>query len=301
MKKSLVLLLVFVLVGLPLLLAVAALVPAHLQIRGIEPDLPSWRDIEAALKGTDGPVQASYLNTASQTSPAGTLGHPGVLLRWSDGRLFLIDTGMPPEEAIAFGEPIELLLDAQPTQTFGSLATQLGDSVSAIGGIAFTHLHSDHTDGLPGICAAQEQPAVVFQAPLQFDERNYTTDMGYAALERASCPIARLGEGVLKAVPGFPGLFAVSLGGHTPGSTAYIARVGGEVLIFSGDITNDKRSVVDDLPKAWIYSNLIVPENTERTAVLRRWLQSLDLRDGVTVFPAHDVMAMAAVLPVFSD
>lgn len=294
-------LLVLLLPFLLLLVVAIALLPAHLQIRAIAPPLPDWAAIDSALSASPGPSAASFINTASQTSPLGTLGHPAVLFEWPGGDRFLLDTGMPPAEAVAFGEPMELLLDAEPTRTHGSPAQLLGAAVQSVRGVAFTHLHSDHTDGLPGICGAQQSPATVYQAPLQFDERNHTTDMGYEALARASCPIEKLADALLMPLPGFPGLYAVSLGGHTPGSTAYLARIDGHTWIFSGDITNDKLSLDEDLPKPFLYSTLIVPEDTERTALLRQWLAALDARDDTTVLPAHDVQVMAAVLPAFSS
>ena len=259
----------------------------------IAPELPGWEALDAALDVTNGPIRVAYINTASQSTFPGELGHPGILVDWPDGRRFLIDTGMPPENAQAFGEPMELL-GAGPTTTFGSVATQLDRAVESVRGIAFTHLHNDHTEGLPGICAAQERAATVYQTPLQHSELNYTTDIGMVALDAAVCPRQVLDGGIIQPIPGFPGLVAVSLGGHTPGSTMYAVRVGGKTWIFSGDITNDRRSLVEDLPKQWWYSALIVPEDTDRTAMLRRWLGRLDKRAGVTVLPAHDVVAMAA-------
>lgn len=296
--------LVLLIIALPVaLLLIAAIVtfPAHRQIRSIHPALPDFDSIAAAIDVPTGPVAVSYLNSASQRSPYGTLGHPGVLVEWSDGRRFLIDTGMPPEQAIAFGKPIEVILGAEPTETYGSLAQQLGAGVDSIAGVAFTHLHSDHTDGLPGICSNQEKPATVFQTPLQFNELNYTTKMGFKAFDDATCKRRQLAEETIMTIPGFPGLVAVSLGGHTPGSTLYAVRIKGHYWLFSGDITNDKKSLLQDLPKHWLYSTFIVPEDTERTALLRAYLLELDKREGVTVLPAHDVEVMAASLPKYID
>lgn len=298
--KKLVLLIIAIPVMLVLVAAVATF-PAHRQIRSIHPALPDFNAITDALDVADGPVSVSYLNSATQHTPLGTLGHPGVLLQWPDGRRFLIDTGMPPEQAIAFGKPMELLLDAGPTKTHGSLARQLGAAVDSIEGIAFTHLHSDHTDGLPTICAAQAEPATVFQTPLQFTERNYTTDLGFKAFIGAACERRQLAASTIMDIPDFPGLVAVSLGGHTPGSTLFAARIADQFWLFSGDITNDKQSLLQDLPKPWLYSAVIVPEDTDRTALLRDYLRRMDQLDGVTVLPAHDVEAMATVLPKFID
>jgi glyoxylase-like metal-dependent hydrolase (beta-lactamase superfamily II) len=287
--------LIFILVG------VLFTLPAHRQIRSIHPPLPSFDIMAAAVDVADGPVNIRYLNSASQRSPSLTLGHPGVLLEWASGRRFLIDTGMSPTQAVDFGKPMEFLLDAEPTDTYGSLADQLGDSVDSIKGIAFTHLHSDHTGGLPIICAAQAKPATIFQTPLQFNELNYTTKMGFAALEEAACQRRQLAEATIMAIPGFPGVAAISLGGHTPGSTLYLARVNDKLWLFSGDTTNDKKSLLQNLPKPWLYTTFIVPEDTRRTAQLREYLLELDRLDGVTVLPAHDVEAMAKEIPRYNS
>jgi len=302
MKKILSILLILLL-ALALFAAII-LVPAHRQIRSVAPPLPSFGELATGLAlstaGSDTPIAISYLNTASQRSTQGTLGHPGVLIEWLDGRIFLIDTGMPVEEAIAFGKPLELLIDAQPTQTFGDLSEQLGQGVERIKGIAFTHLHNDHTDGLPAICNAQTQSATVFQTPLQHGELNHTTEMGFAAFEKAACVRQQLSDQTIKPIPGFPGLVAISLGGHTPGSTLYAARVADKYWLFSGDITNDKKSLLEDIPKYWFYSTFIVPEDTQRTAQLREYLLAMDSLDNVTVLPAHDVEVMAENLPQFA-
>tara|TARA_R110002073_G_scaffold115676_3_gene253506 strand:- start:8948 stop:9862 length:915 start_codon:yes stop_codon:yes gene_type:complete len=270
----------------------AFLFSAHWQIRSIEPALPTWAQLDAALQKSGGPVALAYLNTASQMSPLGELGHPGILIEWQDGRRFLIDTGMPPDAAREFGKPLELL-GAGPTTTFGSIAAQMGAAVDTVKGVAFTHLHNDHTEGLPGICAAQAAPATIYQAPLQQAELNHTTTMGLVFLEEASCPREALPDNLIKQIPGFPGLVAVSLGGHTPGSTLYAVRIGEQTWVFSGDITNSLNALQQDLPKPWVYSTFVVPEHTERTAHLRRWLRGLGEQQGVTVLPAHDVPAMS--------
>jgi glyoxylase-like metal-dependent hydrolase (beta-lactamase superfamily II) len=163
-RKLLLLLAALFSVGLVLLAFILG--AAHWQIRQLEPTLPTARDIALALAEADAASTISYINTATQAGPMGTIGHIGVLIEWDNGTGFLIDTGMPPERAVAFGKPIELLLGAKPTETFGAIEVQIGNQVQAIGGIAFTHLHSDHTDGINGICRAQTAPAIIFQTDL---------------------------------------------------------------------------------------------------------------------------------------
>ena len=279
---------------LGLLALTIVLVGAHRQIRAIEPPLPQLHLIQSALPHELGLASISYVNTATQSGPLGTIGHVGVLLEWADGRVFLIDTGMPPDRAQAFGAPMETLLGADPTETHGSLDAQLGDAVNAITGVGFTHLHSDHTDGLPPLCAAQREPATLYQTRLQKEQLNFGTQPGEDNILAASCPRQVVGDEVLKEVPGYPGLLMIAAGGHTPGSTVFAARYRVKVWVFSGDITNDRQSLLDNTPKHWAYRTFIVPEYEFHQEQLRLWLASMIVDEGFEVMVSHDIGAWEA-------
>jgi glyoxylase-like metal-dependent hydrolase (beta-lactamase superfamily II) len=274
------------------LAAIAALLgEAHWQVRQVEPALPTGQDIAAALDNGPDPVSISYINTATQVSPLGAIGHVGVLIEWDSGKRLLIDTGMPAEQAVAFGKPMEQILDAEPAQTFGAIDEQIGPAVNTIGAIAFTHLHSDHTDGLTGICAAQHSPATVFQTSLQRDEQNYGTVGGEKTIATSACGRVVLGAETVKLVPGYSGIVAIAAGGHTAGSTIYATRRNGKIWVFAGDITNDMHSLHNNIPKPWLYSTFIVPEHTRRQEQLRLWLEALDQQADFVVLVAHDIDA----------
>ena len=274
------------------MLAIAALlITSHWQIRQVEPALPTAAEIEAALPQESAAATISYVNTATQNGPFGQLGHVAVLIEWPDRASFLLDTGMPPAQAIAFGAPMERFLKADPTQTFGSVAEQMGESVQSIEGIAFTHLHTDHTDGIGGICKAQPNPATIFQTGLQRELQNYGTSPGEDNLAAAICKRLILGPDTVKPIPGFPGIVAIAAGGHTPGSTLFASRFNGKIRIFAGDITNDMHSLHNNVDKHWAYTTFIVPENPARQRELRLWLESLDQQAGFEVLVSHDIEA----------
>ena len=133
----------------------------------------------------------------------------------------------------------------------------------------------------------------VFQAPLQFERGNYTTATSEEQIADAACATPqRLEGGPLFAVPGFPGLFAIAAGGHTPGSTAYLARVGDTAWMLAGDVSNEQANLLGDVPKPLLYSLLITPEHRGRLGQLRRWLAALDARPDVRVVVSHDVTAI---------
>lgn len=272
------------------------LAEAHLEIQRIAPLLPDAGTLTALDVGSAGPVRIGYLNSASQAMPGGREGvYPGFVLEWADGRLFLIDVGMDRPGARAFGQPLEWLIGAGPAVAHGSVAEQLGEAASNVAGVAFTHLHTDHTGGMHELCAAADGDIQVYQTAWQRERTNFGTAPGAADLEDAGCvePV-RLERGPLYPVPGFPGLAAIAGAGHTPGSTIYRVRVGATSWILAGDVSNEKSNLLADVGKPLVYSMLIVPEDRGRLGTLRRWLAELDADPAVEVVVSHDGDALRA-------
>jgi len=275
----------------------AFLVEAHWEIRRIAPPLADRASLDARLDVPDGPVALHVVNTATQRSRGGdpSLGHPAFRIEWPDGRVFLIDLGMDADGAREFGETIERFVDAEPIETYGSVAEQLGAGVDRVAGVAFTHLHIDHTQGIAALCAALGRDVDVFQTTWQARRGNYTTAPGRESVEASGCARLReLTDGPIYDVPGFPGLVAVAAGGHTPGSTVYFARVGDTTWVFAGDISNVQDALLGNRPKPWAYSLFVTPEATERLEELRRWLAAVHALPGYRVTVSHDVDAIAA-------
>jgi hypothetical protein len=55
---------------------------------------------------------------------------------------------------------------------------------------------------------------------------------------------------------------AFAVGGHSPGSTAFVARAGVELFIPAGDVTNVYSNLMGNVPKGLVYSYLIVPADS---------------------------------------
>lgn len=287
------------LIALSVGLLALGLAQAHWQINRINPPLPSVSVLDQLSEKDNGPVSVSYINSASQPSPdSDTVGHPSFVLEWSDGRIFLIDAGMDEAAALEFGRMGEALFSASPIQFHGAVSELLGDARERVQAIAFTHLHGDHTQGAISLCAAVQSKLTVYQTSLQALEGNYTTDPGRDDLKAAGCfseqSLVEQSEdtqGPLP-IPGFPGLMAIAAGGHTPGSTIYLASVGATIWVFAGDISNFKQSIVLNRPKHWLYSTFLTPESSSQLEQLRRWLGEVDARAGYSVVVSHDLTAL---------
>jgi len=302
-------------------LGLAALLTwAHHGIRLERGPLPTAEEIAAAAADEpDRPLRLSVIETARQIMPRSAvldperdpspdapyqMTHAAFVLEWADGRILLVDAGMPPDEAAAFGKPLEWLADAAPMQPIAELSTQLGEARTRVGGILFTHLHTDHVGGLAGLCAGRTTPLPVFMTEAQAERPNYTTRGGLSAIEESSCAEKTVvAGGALRAVPGFPGVYLVPAAGHTPCSEIVIVVLAdGTRWALLGDIANAVDGVKYDVPKPSLYSLLIVPEDGERLGELRRWLAALSRNMGLGLLPAHDgVQLRASGIRAFGD
>lgn len=304
--KWILILLVIVVIGLG-----AGLTWAHVAIRRERAPLPAANSLFGDVAGA-GPLRVSVVNTASQVMPRSAvldvgrdpqtnapyvMSHPSFVLEWADGKVLLIDAGMSRAAAIAFGGPIETMSGGAAIVPHGSTAEQLGAAAKQVQGVIFTHLHTDHVDGIGELCTAAQHPIDVFMTEAQAERPNYTTRPGARLIDAATCARRTQLKGASPfAVPGFPGVLVIAAGGHTPGSQIIIATVGqGEQqrrYAFAGDTINNIDAVLHDIPKPTLYRLLIVPEDETRQGELRRYLRELRDTHAVTVLPAHDQLAI---------
>ncbi len=286
-----------VVMGLVLLVLLGAaffLVPPHLQVRAVEPTLPDEAQLRALMSIENVPSGVRYLNISTQKMPDGKLGHTVFLVEWANGNLFMIDAGMDRVTAIEFGRLLESALGAEEAVSHGTIAELLGDDTQRVAGVAFTHLHIDHTQGVVPFCEARGPGATVYQTSWQVELHNFNTEEG-AAIVAESClrPVELRGEGILT-LRDFPGLGIVGLGGHTPGSTLFAIAGPDRLWLLSGDTTNTKADLIRNTGKGFLYSYILVPEHTARTEALRLWLARLDANDDMTVVVSHDLADIEA-------
>lgn len=289
------------------------LVRAHLGVRRERAPLPTVGELVGqSVAAGAAPVRLTIVNTATQPMPraavleesqdpraaeAYVMSHPSFVLEWADGRMLLIDAGMTRQAALDFGWPSEKLVGAEPIRPIGSVAEQLGEAAGRVGGIVFTHLHTDHVEGIEALCAADSHPISVFVTEAQVERANYTTQPGLDILQRVPCiRMERISGGRLLALEGFPGVHVIAAGGHTPGSQIVVAEVesgdGRERYAFTGDTVNNVDGVLRGIPKPLAYRLFIVPEDEDRQQELRQFLGRLREDWGATLLVSHDQLSL---------
>ena len=279
---------------------------AHFQTRRIAPDLPTAEDILAFHAYGEQASTLSYVVTSSQQFLDRWLGHASFLARWQDGRILIVDTGMDEDGARDFAKLMTRIYGPSELKIFGDVANLLADSLQNVRGVAFTHLHIDHTQGVDSFCKAFEKiegkAVLVSQTQTQKNVHNFNTKRGASIVENSCLQAADLTAGKILSVDEFPGLGIIPAGGHTPGSTIYTFKVDDHIWILSGDTTNSKQDLLENKGKAFVYSYVLVPENTKQTKKLRLWLAGLDAREDMTVIVSHDLVTLRqSALPEFRN
>jgi len=283
------------LVLLALALLAVRLVPAHLQIRRIAPRLPTLAELRSLKSAPGGPQSLHWINTSSQPLERGVIGHSVFLAAWPDGSLFEVDAGMDARAALAFGEMLKTMAGGGEVTPLGTVPELIGTAVARVRGIGFTHLHVDHTQGITALCAAGPAPgARVFEGNPQATLRDPNTKEGAALVEGSCFAAAIAGDEGLLTLAEFPGMALIPAGGHTACSTMFAFAVNGHVWLLSGDVTNTREALLANRGKGFVYSALLVPEDTRRTEELRLYLAALDAEADITVVVSHDLDALRA-------
>jgi hypothetical protein len=64
-----------------------------MQVRSVASALPENSEL-LALRGASSPNKVSYIVTSIQRLERGQISHISIFIEWTDGKRFLIDTGM---------------------------------------------------------------------------------------------------------------------------------------------------------------------------------------------------------------
>lgn len=194
------------------------------------------------------------------------------ILRSADG-LIVVDTGPPLEEAHRRGITKVRDVDAA--------LGEAGVKGSDVKTIVLTHLHWDHAAN------AAKFPNAVYLAQRREIEFFGSQAREHPAMNRFFSHQAYLGrlieEGRIRPVDGdqpiAPGLQAIRVGGHTPGSQMLVVDTAEGAAVITGDAVPLHRNYLDNIPSGIIVNAVEAIAALERVRAMRP----------VAIFTGHDL------------
>lgn len=165
---------------------------------------------------------------------------------------FLVDTGVEralrdaPDRAAFRGLPARFM-HADRLVVRRALGDWLGAEQAPVRAVLLTHLHLDHVTGMPDVPAGTP----LYAGPGEATARGVLNLFVRGATDRALAgkgairpwPFGAAGPGRLEGVVDVLGdgtLWALLLPGHTPGSTAYVARTPAGPVLLTGDVCHTR-------------------------------------------------------------
>jgi N-acyl homoserine lactone hydrolase len=163
---------------------------------------------------------------------------------------FLIDTGVeralrdaPDKAAVRGLVAKEMHLDKMGFEM--PLGTFLAAHPAKIEGVFFTHLHLDHVAGAPDL----PKSTPLYAGPGEPGDRGFLNAFTQPCIDRALEGLPAISEWSFRADPdgrfagvvdvfGDGSFWALWTPGHTPGSTAYLARTARGPVLFTGDTSH---------------------------------------------------------------
>lgn len=164
---------------------------------------------------------------------------------------FVIDSGVPRGDLPVSGLIARFVRDLVPVETLASI---LERQAAPLAGVLLTHAHVDHVLGLPDVDAGipiyagpGEEVPHGMNGALTFG--TFQRSLGDRTLTSWDFDQATSIEGIPALdVIGDGSLWALHVPGHTPGSTAYLARTVDGPVLFTGDCSHTRWGWDHDVP-----------------------------------------------------
>jgi N-acyl homoserine lactone hydrolase len=206
---------------------------------------------------------------------------------------FIIDTGVEralrdaPEKAatrgiIAREMHVEKMVHKKP------LLDWIAQEREPLRGVFFTHLHMDHVSGAPDL--PKQTP--IYAGPGETTARSFMNLFTQGTTDRTLEGLPPLSEWSYKADPdgrfvgvvdvfGDGSFWALWTPGHTPGSTAYLARTARGPVLFTGDTSHTRWGWENDVePGSFTADHAKNAESLSRLRRLAKEHPAIDVRLG---------------------
>jgi glyoxylase-like metal-dependent hydrolase (beta-lactamase superfamily II) len=173
---------------------------------------------------------------------------------------FIVDTGVEralrdDREHAAIRGLVARFMKADKMSFKMPLGDWLAKEKAPLAGVFLTHLHLDHVSGLPDV----PKGTPIYAGPKEAGDKSFFNVVVRANIDRAFAGQAPVSEwpfrpdadgrfaGVID-VFGDGSLWALSVPGHTPGSTAYVARTTDGPVLLTGDVCHTAWGWQNDVP-----------------------------------------------------
>lgn len=228
---------------------------------------PSWAEVEASID-QPGPIEFERIIAADWSVPrsglinldaeaatkAGLEDGPEPIqiymyaLRHPDHGLFLIDTGVDratatgDKKAMAASGLVRGAMNLEALTVHVDTKTWIGEQPEPLAGVFLTHLHLDHSMGLPDV----PDDVPVYTGPGEVADKRFMTMFSRGTTNRTLSGKGPLQELQTKPVEGseFAGvldvfgdqsLIAIHIPGHTTGSLAFLVKTTEGPVLLTGD------------------------------------------------------------------
>ena len=265
--------------------------------------LPEQRAIggwDAYLKAGGPRMELHTLNTGTVTVPLSgmlNLEHPRMkgtgdrrlvvqvmahLLRHPTRGDFLIDSGYdasfaPGRKPNMGGPMLNRFVLAWSQQPGRDIAAQLRDHRSNLKGVFFTHLHSDHTSGVPGLPAGVPLFAGkgdrLLNIPLIYHNSHFARSETIRELDCAAAIRTPILGPVLDLL-GDGSLYAICTPGHSRAHLSFLARTRAGPVLLTGDASHTRRGFDQGVEPGWAEDHDLARESLNRLrAFAQRYTQ----------------------------